>query len=691
LTAEKALEMARAAEQDLRKPLSDAEAELKAIETEAKTLQRILTQGAQDLFPAIVERIKVERGFETALGAALGEDLDAPVDAAAPAHWSLVPGSGDPALPDGVKPLASVVTAPPELARRLAQIGIVDAGEAQKLQLALKPGQRLVSRDGDLWRWDGYVAGAEAPTAAAQKLAQKNRLAELEREAMDAVQKAAVARNAFDAARATALAAAESERRARDTRRTVQQELSTARDELAAAERAVGQFTNRRATLEEARNRVAADLADNRAVEAEAEASLLAMPPLDGLEAELERARSRLAADRAMLAQARAEAEGLAREATIRERRLLAIAAEVKNWQDRGINAAGHIATLSERRVKTAADLADSDDAPGEIEARRRALLSELQQADAARSAAADKLAQAETGVADADRRARQTLAELSEAREGRVRAEERVSAAVERRSEIEGRIREELGCHPADVLGIAEMVAGAPLPDTGATERNLEKLKAERERLGAVNLRADAEQQEITQQRDALVKERDDLVEAIRRLRQGIGSLNREGRERLLEAFEVVNTQFQRLFTTLFGGGTAELQLIESDDPLEAGLEILARPPGKKPQTMTLLSGGEQALTAMALIFAVFLTNPAPICVLDEVDAPLDDHNVERFCNLMDEMALSTATRFLIITHNPITMSRMNRLFGVTMAERGVSQLVSVNLEEAERLAEAV
>ena len=211
-----------------------------------------------------------------------------------------------------------------------------------------------------------------------------------------------------------------------------------------------------------------------------------------------------------------------------------------------------------------------------------------------------------------------------------------------------------------------------------------LERLKIERERLGAVNLRAEEEQAELAGRLAALLKEREDVIDAIRKLRSAIQNLNREGRERLLAAFDVVNGHFQRLFSHLFGGGTAELQLIESDDPLEAGLEILARPPGKKPQTMTLLSGGEQALTAMSLIFAVFLTNPAPICVLDEVDAPLDDHNVERFCNLMDEMAATTETRFVIITHNPITMARMNRLFGVTMAERGVSQLVSVDLEGA-------
>jgi chromosome segregation protein len=178
--------------------------------------------------------------------------------------------------------------------------------------------------------------------------------------------------------------------------------------------------------------------------------------------------------------------------------------------------------------------------------------------------------------------------------------------------------------------------------------------------------------------------------VEAIRRLRQGVLSLNSEARERLLSSFTIVNENFKKLFGELFGGGNAELQLIESEDPLEAGLEIMAKPPGKKPTTLSLLSGGEQALTALALIFAVFLTNPAPICVLDEVDAPLDDYNVERFCDLLDEMTRSTDTRFIIITHNPITMARMNRLYGVTMAERGVSQLVSVDLEGAVKLREA-
>jgi chromosome segregation protein len=272
----------------------------------------------------------------------------------------------------------------------------------------------------------------------------------------------------------------------------------------------------------------------------------------------------------------------------------------------------------------------------------------------------------------------------MGAAREDLARAEERFEGARRRLTDVAREIHEVLEVEPDGVAPLAELTEGDVLPDVADVEATLDRLRRERERLGAVNLRAEEEAREVEEQHTKLTTERDDLVEAIRKLRLGIQSLNREARERLLASFETVNAHFQKLFTQLFGGGSAELQLIESDDPLEAGLEILAKPPGKKPATLSLLSGGEQALTAMALIFAVFLTNPAPICVLDEVDAPLDDHNVERFCDLLTEMTKMTDTRFVIITHNPITMARMNRLFGVTMAERGVSQLVSVDLETA-------
>jgi chromosome segregation protein len=225
-------------------------------------------------------------------------------------------------------------------------------------------------------------------------------------------------------------------------------------------------------------------------------------------------------------------------------------------------------------------------------------------------------------------------------------------------------------------------------VPDPDGESAKLEKLTMERERLGPVNLVAEQELAELDQARSSGAAEVEELTQAIHRLRGSIGSLNREGRVRLLEAYEKVDAHFRSLFTTLFDGGQAHLELVESDDPLEAGLEIMAQPPGKRLSTLTLLSGGEQALTAIALIFALFLTNPAPICVLDEVDAPLDDANVERFCDLLDRMTRETDTRYLIVTHNAVTMSRMHRLYGVTMIEKGISRLVSVDLSGATLLA---
>ena len=319
---------------------------------------------------------------------------------------------------------------------------------------------------------------------------------------------------------------------------------------------------------------------------------------------------------------------------------------------------------------------------------RRQALLHDLEQGEAARRAAADRLAVAETVQGEADRAARQAADGLATAREAAARAEERLSGATERRQALISSVRDELETELSALPGLAGVTLDEPLPEGHGVEERLAGLKHERERLGGVNLLADEELTTIETERGKLASERDDLTEAIKRLRQAILSLNREGAERLIAAFATVNAHFQSLFKTLFGGGAAELQLVESEDPLEAGLEIVANPPGKRPQTLSLLSGGEQALAATALIFAVFLTNPSPICVLDEVDAPLDDANVERFCDLVRDIAGKTGTRFLVITHNPITMARMDRLYGVTMPERGVSQIVSVDLEAAERFA---
>jgi len=687
LRAEAAHSGARQALDVARQPLAEAERRAHRLETEAKTLAKVLHVDAKNLWPPVIDQLVVAKGFETALGAALGDDLDAPIEPNAPMHWGGAAADGDPALPEGAEPLAAYVTAPQELARRLAQIGIVARADGARLVSQLKPGQRLVSREGDLWRWDGFAVAAHAATSAARRLAERNRLADVEAELKVARADVETRRAVVTQAQAEVAATSEAETAAHARRRDLQSEANAARDRHTAAERELARITARHSALSEAKTRLAASQAEAQAAHDEAQATLAALSPTDAIEADLGQVRARLTDQRTQLAEVRAEAQALAREVELAERRLAAIRSESTAWNERRQSAAAQIETLQARQTETRAERAGLQDAPQVFAEQRRTLITQVEAAEASRRAAADELARGENALAGADKAARAALEAMGTAREVAARAEERHEGAKRRLTDVAHEIREMLEVEPSEVAALAEITSETVLPEVSEIETELEKLRRSRENIGAVNLRAEEELREVEAQYGSLTTEREDLGEAIKRLRLGIQSLNKEARERLLASFEVVSTHFKRLFTELFGGGTAELQLIESEDPLDAGLDILAKPPGKKPATLSLLSGGEQALTALALIFAVFLTNPAPICVLDEVDAPLDDHNVDRFCDLLDEMTRSTDTRFVIITHNPITMARMNRLFGVTMAERGVSQLVSVDLEGAVRI----
>jgi chromosome segregation protein len=551
----------------------------------------------------------------------------------------------------------------------------------------LKTGQRLVSVEGDVWRWDGFVAAAHAPTGAARRLAERARLADIEADLEAARIEAAAKREALETAEAALKAAASMESEAREAMRAARREVDVARERHAATEREINRHASRQSALTEARSRLAADREEVQGALETAEATLADMPATLETEDRLAAVRTEIEGHRRLAAQVRAEASALAREAELADKRLQAIVAERADWQKRSEGAASQLATIEARITEVKAEREELAEAPMVFAEQRSALISEIEFAEAERRTAADALASAETAMAETDREAKASLEALSHAREACARAEERMEASRRRLDDIEREIRDMLEIEPHAVAGLAEITPESTLPPLSEIEADLDKLRRDRERLGAVNLRAEEELCEVEASHDTLATERDDLVEAIKKLRTGIQSLNKEARERLLASFDIVNGHFKRLFVVLFGGGEAELKLIESDDPLEAGLEIIAKPPGKKPQTLSLLSGGEQALTALSLIFAVFLTNPSPICVLDEVDAPLDDHNVERFCDLLNEMTGSTETRFIIITHNPITMARMNRLFGVTMAERGVSQLVSVGLDDAVKI----
>ena len=377
--------------------------------------------------------------------------------------------------------------------------------------------------------------------------------------------------------------------------------------------------------------------------------------------------------------------DDLRRTGEARTRRAQEVTKELSGWRLRAESAETRLAELAARKGAAGDDLVAARAAPETLVLKREELAEAIATAEARRAAAQDALAGAEAALRAGLEAERAGERAAGEAREALARIEARAEAAAGALTQATARIVEDAGSTPAALLE----TLGNPdqLPPAEAAEADVGRLKRAREALGAVNLRAEEDAAEVQTEHDTLVAEKDDLQAAIAKLRAGISALNREGRERLLTAFEQVNANFRTLFTHLFGGGEARLVLVESDDPLEAGLEIMCQPPGKKLSTLSLLSGGEQTLTALALIFGVFLANPAPICVLDEVDAPLDDANVTRFCDLLDEMTRRTETRFLTITHNALTMARMDRLFGVTMGEQGVSQLVSVDLRRAEAL----
>ena len=657
-----------------------ARAALAALESEAKALIQAVENVSSD---RAISRMRAERGYERALAAALGDDLDAAIEGEGPRRWAgAVVAAGDPALPAGCESLAERVQAPAALLRRLRQIGVVESDDGG---IALAVGQRLVTRDGRLRRWDGFVATGLG-AAAAERLIRVNRLAEIEQAlppagaAVEAAERSgAKARSTMAEARDAADAARRREAEAAAVIRQAEREEDSASVELE-------RLALRRTGLAERAAQAEADLGDARSGLEQAEAVLAALPDASGIEAQVTELRGAAERAQAALAEVRADAATHARSVGADRQRAETAKKEQADWRSRAAEADKRHAEFGRRIAEAEAEAKRLADAPGELERRIEALTvdsvtaSEAAQAAAAYERAAEEvLRQTEAKLAEAGEA-------LAAAREARAGAAARAESQDSRRVEMARIAGEKFECPPPllpEKVGFDE----GSIAEVAAESSRLERQTQERERIGPVNLIAESELGELEQSSASAQAEREELGVAIHRLRGSIGSLNREGRARLLAAFQDVDRHFRSLFTTLFQGGQAHLELVESDDPLEAGLEIMAQPPGKRLATLTLLSGGEQALTAIALIFALFLTNPAPICVLDEVDAPLDDANIERFCDLLDRMVGETATRYLIVTHNAVTMSRMHRLFGVTMIEKGVSRLVSVDLGGAERL----
>ena len=655
-----------------------ARASAAALDAEARTLRAAApASGAGD---SVLSHIRVDPGYEHALAAALGDDLHR--GTGGDARWSgAEPLPGDPALPAGVLPLADLVSGAPALARRLAQIGVVDADDGAPLAV----GQRIVTRAGALRRWDGLIVATQGADAA-DHMVRANRLDQLEALLPDAREAAEAAARAAAVARTDLAAATAAIEAARIARADAEARARLAAREEDQASSAIERLAVRHAEVTGGIARASQERAQAEASRVAAAEAASALP--DGL-ATSALVQSLTAASRdrrEAIAQAKTDAAANERMIAADRDRAAAVAAETSGWKGRAGTAAKRIDDMTRHARAAEAEATALIDAPAALEAKLVALKAEQESAAAAaathalaETAAGERLRGAETMLAGAGEA-------LAAAREFRAGSVARAESQDLRRVEI-GRIAGERFECPPPLLPERVGFEGANLGDPAAESSRHERLMLERERIGPVNLIAEQELGELEAGHASGIAERDELAAAIARLRGSIGSLNREGRTRLLAAFETVNAEFRRLFGTLFGGGEAYLSLVDADDPLEAGLEIMAQPPGKKLATLTLLSGGEQALIAIALIFALFLTNPAPICVLDEVDAPLDDANIERFCDLLDAMVAETDTRYLIVTHNAVTMSRMHRLFGVTMIEQGVSRLVSVDLGGAGRL----
>ena len=679
---------AQALEADARAARSEAEGEMNALRAETQALSRLLDRDSHD-GSQLIDSVQVDAGLEKALGAALADDLRAPLRTEmSGSGWAALPDYDAPQpLPAGVTALAAHVRAPGVLTRRLGQIGLVAAADGTRLQAQLQPGQRLVSRDGDLWRWDGYcAAAADAPTAAALRLEQVNRLETLKQDMARATARLEGTRAAHDRLSARLADLTRADKEARQALRDADAALTQAQRTLNRAEADQNLAEGKLESLGLAVRRHEDEATLARKQLAEAQKATDGLDDLDAARARAGDIRVTVEAARMTMMARRSAHDELRREGEARTARLAQIARDIAGWTQRLASAETRVAELAERRAASERDLAAAQALPEELAAKRAALTDRMAQAEARKAAAQDALSAAEEAQRTALRDERDAERAASDAREARARSEARMDAARDAVETALQRMSDDLDLTPDTLLARFGIVPD-DLAEAETLDADVNRLKRQRDALGAVNLRAEEDAREVQAEHDTLVTEKADLDEAVRTLRTGIASLNREGRERLLTAFEQVNSNFSLLFTHLFGGGEANLVMVESEDPLEAGLEIMCQPPGKKLSTLSLLSGGEQTLTARALIFAVFLANPAPICVLDEVDAPLDDANVTRFCDLLDEMCRRTDTRFLIITHHAVTMSRMDRLFGVTMQEQGVSQLVSVDLKRAEKL----
>ena len=669
--------------------LATVESKVTALEAEIKALSEFLNIGEDDLWPKLIDSVSVNPGYERALGAAIGDDLNAATDEGASAYWLNLPlYKSTPNLPEGVEPISNYVEGPVVLDRRLSQIGVVEGVINSKTIGELKQGQKIVNKDGFVWRWDGFVSSDKSNISSADRLNQLNKLKKLKNELLNTNAILEEKNKLFSQAEALTNSAHHEEERAQNNVGLIIEEIEKNREiinlyqseflkgkaDLDNIEQIIYSKTSTSNSNNDLNNKINKDNSYKSQTTFKMSSAQESLNKINESIRNIENNQIQME-----------------HEYKSNSIRLDQIDHELQALEKKSSETNNHLYQLKEKSYSVTNDIEELELNPEIISTARDELMTKIEHAEGEKRESSDHLNEIEKELTEAEKQSKEAQSKLSESREERVKEQSTVELATQNLQSIVQSIREKLECEPQEALSKSEYDEKKNMPLIQEIELKITRLRSERERMGPVNLRADLETEETLEQLNSLNSEKDDLLGAISRLRRGINDLNKEGRERMTSSFQSVNSFFKDYFVTLFNGGKAHLKLVESEDPLEAGLEIMVSPPGKKLQSMSLLSGGEQALAAIALLFAVFKTNPAPICVLDEVDAPLDDSNVHRFCDLIEKIIDNLKTRFLIITHNTITMSRMNKLYGVTMEEKGVSQLVSVDLERASDMKEAV
>ena len=625
--------------------------------------------------------------LQDAIGSVLGETILAPVksdnsDEQNISYWKEITAKFEEKLPKGATPIISKIKKNSILDIALIGIGIVENEKiALKLQKELSFGQALTTLKGGLWRWDGYVQPLGVQNSYSERLQQITKLRNLQDELPSKEKEEVTIVNEINKNELEL-------KKFIGTIKEIESKISLLNNELNDTKLLISSLDSKinssNILLKEHQNILDTSQKELLDLEVLSKKSLN-LPTLLADELKIRNAADQC---RNELTDAMAAEQQIRNQESYQQRNLMQINDQKNDWENRKGEAETRIKSLKERLDNLKEDKSRLEKLPDDFVEKANELNIKIQTAEQNRNLAADKLVQTETLLNEAEKLEKSSEQNLASFREDMIKVEAALNLARTKIENIEDRVYEKLRVKSTQLKEIVNLSDNEELNTSIETlEKTVQRLLNERESLGAVNLRAEEEMNEMKQKIELMSKERVDLELAIEKLKSGIFELNKEGRQRLKDSFELVNKNFKNLFKKLFGGGDAELKLVGDDDPLKAGLEILASPPGKKMQLLSLLSGGEQALTAISLIFSVFLCNPAPICILDEVDAALDDSNVGRFCNLLDKIVDETETYFLVVTHHRLTMAKMNRLFGVTMEQKGISRLVSVDLEQANKI----